>query len=65
MDANSHYEQKQSAEASYEELMAYYNTCKKVNGLFIPIFHNNFLGTGTDFEGWREMYIKFTSQLPQ
>lgn len=65
MDANSHYEQKQSAEASYEELMAYYNTCKKVNGLFIPIFHNNFLGTGTDFEGWRELYIKFTSQLPQ
>jgi hypothetical protein len=65
MDANSHYEQKQSPDTSYQEIMHYYHTCKKVNGFFIPIFHNNFLGEGREFEGWKELYIKFTSQLPQ
>jgi hypothetical protein len=65
MDANSHYEQKQTVEESYEELMNYYLVCKKYNGTLITIFHNNFLGTAKEFEGWAAMYKKFITQLPQ
>lgn len=63
MDANSFYEQKQNATDSLNELLEYYNKCKKVNGQFITIFHNNFLGTDPQFAGWRELYINFISQL--
>ncbi len=63
MDANSFYEQKQNAAQSFDELITYYEVCKKVNGRLITIFHNNFLGTGKPFAGWREMYEKFISQL--
>ena len=63
MDANSHYEQMQTAEESYEELMQYYLVCKKYGGTLITIFHNNFLGTAKEFEGWAAMYKKFITQL--
>jgi hypothetical protein len=65
MDANSFYEQKQDAEVSYKELMYYYETCRKINGQLITIFHNNFLGTDKLYAGWREMYEKFISQTQQ
>lgn len=65
MDANSFYEQKQNATDSLNELLKYYNECKNVNGQFISIFHNNFLGTDPLFAGWRELYVNFISQLPQ
>lgn len=65
MDANSFYEQKQNAAESFSELMYYYEICKKVKGNFISIFHNNFLGTDKLYAGWREMYVKFISQLRQ
>lgn len=65
MDANSFYEQKQDAEASYDEIIHYQEICKKVNGSFISIFHNNFLGTDKQFAGWKEMYLKFIAQVPQ
>ena len=65
MDANSFYEQKQNAEESYSELLHYYHACKKINGQLITIFHNNFLGTNKLYAGWKEMYEKFISQLPQ
>ena len=65
MDANCFYEEKLSPEQSYNELMHYYSTCKKVNGTLITIFHNNFLGTDKSFAGWRELYAGFISQLRQ
>lgn len=65
MDANSFYEQKQDAEESYAEIIHYQEVCKKVNGNFISIFHNNFLGTDKQFAGWKEMYMKFIAQVPQ
>lgn len=65
MDANSFYEQKQNATDSFNELMSYYNKCREVNGELITIFHNNFLGTGKEFSGWKELYINFISQLQQ
>ncbi len=63
MDANSYYEQKQNAAESLSEINHYKNECEKVNGLFISIFHNNFLGTDPQFKGWKEMYVNFISQL--
>jgi len=59
MDANSFYEQHFSAEQAYEELLHYYAVCKEVNGTLITIWHNNFLGTTKEFEGWKEMYEAF------
>lgn len=59
MDANAYYEQHFSAAQAYEELLHYYTICKEVNGTLITIWHNNFLGTAKEFEGWREMYEKF------
>ena len=59
MDANSFYEQHFSAAQAYEEMMHYYKICKEVNGTLITIWHNNFLGTVKEFEGWREMYKEF------
>jgi hypothetical protein len=64
MDANSYYEQKLSAEAAFEELLQYYNVIQSVNGTMVTIWHNDFLGTGEEFSGWRDVYQKFVSQLP-
>ncbi|MEO7264358.1 MAG: polysaccharide deacetylase family protein [Ferruginibacter sp.] len=63
MDANSFYEQKQTAEEALDELMHYLNICKDVNGKMITIFHNQFLGKDKTFGGWKEMYSHFISQL--
>lgn len=63
MDANSFYEQYQDAETTSKEIMHLKNECEKVNGLFISIFHNNFLGTDKRFAGWAKMYAAFISQL--
>ncbi len=65
MDANSFFEQHQSSENSYTELISYYEICKKYDGELITIFHNNILGTDSPFKGWKEMYWTFTSQLQQ
>lgn len=62
MDANSFYEQQMNAEESLEELMQYYEKIKNTEGLMITIFHNNFLGEG-QFSGWKEMYLKFITQV--
>ncbi len=65
MDANSFFEQKQDVEASFEELEFYTEQCKKARGQLITIFHNNFLGAAKKFNGWKESYAKFISQLPR
>jgi len=61
MDANSFYEQKLSQQQALEELTHYYNIVRSVNGMLITIWHNNFLGTGELFKGWKEAYEHFVS----
>ncbi|MBL0336375.1 MAG: polysaccharide deacetylase family protein [Chitinophagaceae bacterium] len=56
MDANSYYEQGQDAAGAYTEMKNYYEKVKAVDGLFISIWHNTFLGTEKRFEGWKEAY---------
>ncbi len=62
MDANAYYEQKQDTAKTMEELMHYLSACKEVNGTFTSIWHNNFLGTAKEFEGWRELYEQIIVQ---
>ena len=54
MDANSYYEQHYTAEEGLNEMEQYYKITKEVNGLFVTIWHNHFLGTDKMFEGWQE-----------
>jgi hypothetical protein len=65
MDANSFYEQRQNTDDTFKELMHYLSVCKTVNGTFITIWHNNFLGTAPAFEEWRALYQKFIAQVRQ
>jgi exo-beta-1,3-glucanase (GH17 family) len=65
MDANSYYEQKQSAEESMQELWRYYQTIQSVKGQMITIWHNSFLGTAPEFEGWREAYQQFVATIAE
>ena len=62
MDSNSLFEQMQSPQQAYRELIQYYDSVKKLNGLFISVWHNNILGTGTDYYGWREMFELFMKE---
>lgn len=63
MEANSFFEQKFSAGQVLEELRHYYSITKSVNGLMITIWHNTFFGTDKIFEGWKEVYEKWISEL--
>ena len=62
MDANSFYEEKLNPQQALGELMHYYHAIKKINGLMITIWHNNFLGTDPQFAGWREVYEVFLKE---
>ncbi|RYF95248.1 MAG: hypothetical protein EOO02_23265, partial [Chitinophagaceae bacterium] len=59
MDANSFYEQKQTPEQTYMELIKYYELVKKMQGTFIPIWHNHMLSSEPQFKGWKEMFELF------
>lgn len=63
MDANAFYAQKNTPEQALEELMAYYESVKNVDGLMVTIWHNNFLGTDPQFAGWKEVYESFLKQI--
>lgn len=63
MEANSFYEQKYSAQQALEEMRHYYNAVKSVNGHFVMIWHNSFLGTDKQSEGWREVYEQFIKEV--
>ena len=65
MDANSFYEQKYTAQQALEEMRHYYKVVKSVNGTFIMIWHNNFLGTDELYAGWKEVYEQFIKEVAQ
>jgi hypothetical protein len=62
MDANSYYEQKYTPAQAMTELLHYYRHIRKVNGLMITLWHNNFLGTDPEFAGWRDVYETFLKE---
>ena len=62
MDANAYYEEKLTPHQAFNELMNYYYQIKKVNGMMITIWHNNFLSTEKQFSPWRDMYEIFLKE---
>jgi hypothetical protein len=62
MDANSFFEQKDSPKEAYLELVEYYEITKKLNGLFISIWHNSILGTDMKYQGWPELFELFMKE---
>jgi hypothetical protein len=63
MDANSFFEQKFSAQQALEEMRQYYQAVRSVNGIYISIWHNSFLGREPLFAGWREVYEQFIKEV--
>lgn len=63
MEANSFYELHQSPDEALKEIKQLCAEVQKVNGTFISIFHNHFLGTEPMFKGWREMYESFIAEV--
>lgn len=62
MDANAFYEQQYTPQQAYAELMKYYETVKKLNGMLVTIWHNSILGSDNAFKGWREMFELFMKE---
>jgi hypothetical protein len=65
MEANSFYEQKDQPEKALKDMRDYYKVVKEVDGTFIVIWHNSFLGTDELYKGWREVYEEFVQGLDQ
>ncbi len=63
MEANSFFEQRNTAAQALDEMLQYYTEVKKVNGTLISIWHNTFLGTDPMFRGWRESYATFLQHV--
>lgn len=59
MEANSFFEQKQSAAETLEEMRRYLRAVKEVRGTLVTLWHNTFLGTANWNAGWREIYYTF------
>ena len=62
MDANAFYENGLEPREAFLELMGYYHKIKKLNGLMVTIWHNNFFGTDPMFRGWKEVYEIFLKE---
>lgn len=56
MDATAHYQLGMTAQDAAKELQYYTDAVKAVNGTLYTIWHNSFLGTDPEFEGWKEVY---------
>jgi hypothetical protein len=62
MDANSLFEQQQTPQQTYNELIQYYERVKSCKGVFIPIWHNFILGADPLYAGWRQMFELFMKE---
>lgn len=63
MDANAFYEENKSAGEAMQEMVAYYERIRAVNGTMVMVWHNSFLGIDPQFEGWREAYGQFVTRV--
>ncbi|OYY09041.1 MAG: hypothetical protein B7Y11_11740 [Sphingobacteriia bacterium 24-36-13] len=59
MDATVIFNEKRTVAEATKTLEDMYKLYQKYGGVFIPIFHNNFLTTQPVFIGWRNMYADF------
>jgi hypothetical protein len=63
MEANSFYEQKFTSAQALEEMRHYYREVKTVNGTFITIWHNSFLGSDPAAKDWKNAYEQFVREI--
>jgi hypothetical protein len=63
MDATFIYYSKKSPEKSLLEILNLLKETKKVEGTFIPIFHNEYLGKNRDNKKWRMVHDKTIMQI--
>ena len=63
MDANVFYAMQSSPEHAYAELMKYYDSVKRVNGMFITLWHNHLLGADRRTAGWSRMFELFMKEV--
>ncbi|RYZ36193.1 MAG: hypothetical protein EOP49_32830 [Sphingobacteriales bacterium] len=63
MDANAFYESKHTPSQAFDQLMMYYNSVKKVNGMLVTIWHNSILGTDKATAGWSRMFELFMKEM--
>jgi hypothetical protein len=63
MDATSLYDQGHTHEQAFRDIMQYLKIVKTYGGSLITIWHNSFLGTDPEFEGWRDMYYRFVHSV--
>ncbi len=59
MEANSFYEQKNSASEALQEMQQYLIVCKENGCNMITIWHNHFLGSAKLYAGWKSAYETF------
>lgn len=59
MDATAIFKEKKTPEEAAKQLDDCFDLYKKYGGVFIPIFHNNFLTTQPTFIVWRNLYAEF------
>ncbi|MFY7651790.1 MAG: DUF7033 domain-containing protein [Chitinophagaceae bacterium] len=65
MDANAIYYEKQQPHEALQELIGLYEKVKGVNGVFIPIFHNHFMGYESEGTPWRTLHHEFLKYASQ
>lgn len=63
MDSASYFFEKQSAAEAFEEMKTNYFLLKKLNGLFITVFHNHFLTLQPAYKEWHNMYERFLKEI--
>lgn len=63
MDATAYYEENLSPEQALQALKQFYTSIKSVHGKMVTLWHNNFLGTAKEFDGWPQAYEQFISFL--
>ncbi len=63
MDTTCFYKSKYTPQQAYEELIRYYETVKKVNGMMISVWHNHLLGKDEHTKGWNTMFEMFMKDM--
>jgi hypothetical protein len=59
MEATSFFEQEMAPSEAAKEMQTLYDHTTEVDGTFISIWHNTFLGTEKNYAGWRNVYQEF------
>lgn len=63
MDATAHHEEGLKPEEGLEELRRYLLSAKSTGGALSTVWHNGMLGTEPMYGGWREVYVRFLSEV--